>query len=819
MLPVSEILAELHQQLACGDAIVVAPPGAGKSTYLPLSLLQLPQFATQKIIMLQPRRIAVRSIAHYLADQLGEAVGETIGYRIRAEKKVSTNTRLEIVTEGILTRMLQNQPELAGVGLIIFYEFHERSVHADFSLALCLEVQQNLRDDLRLLIMSATADVKALNQLMPQAKIVVSQGKTYPVTLHYCPDTSNSSLVDKMTRLILRVFPEHQQDTLVFLPGAGDIQKIAERLQHDLGKQAEIHCLYGELSKQQQLAALQPSTVGARKIVLATNIAETSLTIEGIEVVIDSGLEKTAVFQLNRGITHLQTQKISQASATQRAGRAGRLGPGTCYRLWSSEQQTRLPAQSGAEIRYTDLAPLILESAVWGAALADLALLDQPSDAQIEQAKTYLHRLGMFDVHDKLTSFGKQAHQLGCHPSIAAMLIHSRQFSQAHQSLACAMATVLENKDPLSTQTGAQLSDRLRFLLQHRSHNLWALIRQWHNKCGINLLEWPLDDCDLLLALAFPQWLAKTRHHGRYLLANGSGARLMLEDGLVSHDWLVVAAMLTSDQQQDDALIRFAEPLNPQRLNHQLTHLLTSQDRVVWDENAQRVSAHRLSKVDNIVVSKTPLERPDAESMSALWAEVIDKKGVANLPFDDTCLNLLYRNHLARQLSGEEALPDLSFSGLEQHLESWLLPHINEFTSWQQILKCDFYQLLRNQFTWQQWQALEQICPSQYEAPTGRCFTLQYGPHGDVTLAVRIQEMYGLMQHPSIARGKLPIVLSLLSPAMRPVQTTQDLPGFWQGSYKLVQKEMKGRYPRHFWPDDPAHSPATTTTKKNMKLD
>jgi ATP-dependent helicase HrpB len=819
LLPVSEILAELHQQLATGDAIVVAPPGAGKSTYLPLSLLQLPQFASQKIIMLQPRRIAVRSIAHYLADQLGEAVGETIGYRIRAEKKVSANTRLEIVTEGILTRMLQNQPELAGIGLIIFDEFHERSIHADFSLALCLEVQQNLRDDLRLLIMSATPDVKALNHLVPQAKILASQGKSYPVTLHYCPDTSANSLVDKMTRLILQVFPHHQQDILVFLPGAGDIQKIAERLQHGLAEQAEIHCLYGELNKQQQLAALQPSAVGTRKIVLATNIAETSLTIEGIEVVIDSGLEKTAVFQLNRGITHLQTQKISQASATQRAGRAGRLGPGICYRLWSSEQQTRLPAQSSAEIKSSDIAPLMLESAVWGSPLAKLALLDQPSEAQLDQAKANLRRLGMFDIQDKLTSLGKQAQQLGCHPSIAAMLIHSQQFSQAHQSLACAMATLLENKDPLSAQAGAQLSDRLRFLLQQRNHNLWALIRQWHSKCGINLLEWPLHDCDLLLAIAFPQWLAKARQHGRYLLANGSGARIMLEDALLGHDWLIVAAMLTSDQQQDDALIRYAEPFNPQRLSHELKHLLTSQDRVVWDDTAQRVSAHRLSKVDNIVVSKTPLERPDAESMVILWADVIRKKGIANLPFNDACLNLLYRNELARQLSGDEALPDLCFSALEQQLESWLLPHIGEFNSWQQVLKCDFYQLLRNQFTWQQWQTLEQLCPSQYEAPTGRSFTLQYGQDGDVSLAVRIQEMYGLIQHPSIARGKLPITLSLLSPALRPVQTTQDLPGFWQGSYKAVQKEMKGRYPRHFWPDDPAHSPATTTTKKNMKLD
>jgi ATP-dependent helicase HrpB len=439
LLPVEHILPALHKQLISGDAIVVAPPGAGKSTCLPLSLLKLNVFKDKKIILLQPRRIAVRTIASYLASQLGESVGHTIGYRIRGEVKVTVNTRLEIVTEGILTRMLQNQPDLPDVGLVIFDEFHERSVHADFSLALCIEVQQALREDLRLLVMSATLDVSALSALLPAAKLLESQGKSYPVETIYHPDNSSLHLFEKVSRLVIQFFPKHQHDCLVFLPGAADINKAAQRLsQHFLSAgedEVEVVKLFSELSKNEQQQALMPHPQGKRKIVLATNIAETSLTIEGIEVVIDSGIEKKAIFQLNRGITHLQSQKISQASATQRAGRAGRLTAGTCYRLWSKEQHSRLAQQITPEIMHSDMSSFILESAIWGSDVSGLALQDHPSDAQLSQGFALLKQLELLDDNQKLTALGRKAHGLGCHPSIAVMLLKSAKMSSEHLSM------------------------------------------------------------------------------------------------------------------------------------------------------------------------------------------------------------------------------------------------------------------------------------------------------------------------------------------------------------------------------------------------
>jgi len=818
LLPITSILSQLQKQLLVGDAIVVAPPGAGKSTHLPLTLLRCGLFANKKIIMLQPRRIAVRNIATYLAEQLNEPVGQTVGYRIRGENKVSTNTKLEIVTEGILTRMLQHEPELADIGLIIFDEFHERSVHADFSLALCLEVQQSLREDLRLLVMSATMDVDALRVLLPEAMLLESTGRSFPVDVHYHPDVSKISLADKMTKLVLSVFPQHKKDALVFLPGVADIKRIAERLTMSLAGQVEVHSLYGELNSQQQQRALMPSSSGKRKIVLATNIAETSLTIEGIELVIDSGIEKCAIFHLNRGINQLRSQKISQASATQRAGRAGRLGPGSCYRLWSQEQQQRLSAQSSAEILHTDMASFVLEAAVWGSELNKLNLLDFPSAPQLEQAQQLLLSLGLLDSQLKVTNKGRQAHRLSCHPSIANMLLKTTEMGQAHLSLACAIATLLEHKDPLGMGAGAQLSLRLSYLLANKTHGLWQYVRQWYKKVNCVHAQWPLEDVATLLAFAFPQRLAKARQHGRYLLAGGSGGKLPAEDGMHGADWLVVADMLITDQQQDDALIRYAEPIDKKRILTIYAESIEQQDVLAWDKSAEKISASRELKLGSILLQKDQLARPSAPQKHLIWRSVIVDKGIDALRFDDECLSLQHRTVLAQHLLPEEQLPDLSNDGLLRSLDSWLLPFVEQMTGWAQLLKLDFYALLKNQFSWQQWQTIEQLLPSQLLLPSGRKHPLCYGHNGEVTLAVRMQELYGLQIHPSIARGKRPLTIALLSPASRPLQTTQDLPGFWQGTYKQVQKEMKGRYPRHFWPDDPANSAATTTTKKNMKL-
>ena len=817
MLPVEHILPALHKQLINGDAIVVAPPGAGKSTCLPLSLLKLEVFKDKKIILLQPRRIAVRNIAAYLSSQLGEAVGQTVGYRVRGEAKVSANTRLEIVTEGILTRMLQNQPELPDVGLVIFDEFHERSVHSDFSLALCIEVQQALRDDLRLLVMSATLDVAALTELLPDAELLESKGKSYPVEIIYQSDNSNLPLFEKISRLVIQVFPNHQHDCLVFLPGAFDINKAAERLSQHFAEEVEVLKLFSELSKTEQQRALLPHPAGKRKIVLATNIAETSLTIEGIEFVIDSGVEKKAVFQLNRGISHLQSQKISQASATQRAGRAGRLAAGTCYRLWSKEQHSRLAQQITPEIMHSDMSSFMLESAVWGTDVTELALQDHPSDAQLSQGLALLRQLELFDDNKKLTALGRKAHGLGCHPSIAVMLVKSAQISPEHLSLACAIAALIENKDPMGRNAnGASLSARLHFVLQQKNHVIWQAIRQWHTKLTCKLLAWPIEDTAVLIGFAYPQWLAKQRKDERYQMVNGSGAVLYQDDGLTTQSWLAVANMQTSDRQQDNAQIRYAESLTLSQLEQHFDYLIEKKERVDWDPQNQRIVSELQKTLGKIVIHKQPIKRPSEKHILSLWQEVIQNKGISNLPFNDEVQQLIYRVQFAASFSGALAFPDFTEAGLLKSIDSWLMPYLRDTLTWQQFSQCNFLQQLLNELDYAQQQYLNKHFPKRLALPSGTSAQLTYSTDKTIVLSARMPELYGWTLHPTVAQQQVPITVELLSPAGRPIQTTQDLPRFWQGSYKEVQKEMKGRYPRHYWPDDPANAQATTRTKKRM---
>jgi ATP-dependent helicase HrpB len=825
LLPVEHILPALHQQLIVGDAIVVAPPGAGKSTCLPLSLLKLPVFKDKKIILLQPRRIAVRTIASYLANQLDESVGQTIGYRIKGEVKVSTNTRLEIVTEGILTRMLQNQPELPDVGLVIFDEFHERSVHADFSLALCIEVQQALREDLRLLVMSATLDVEALRDLLPEAKLLESQGKSYPVDIVYQGDNSSLHLFEKISRLVIQTFAKHKHDFLVFLPGAADINKAAQRLsQHFAGEnEVEVYKLFSELSKNEQQQALLPHPKGKRKIVLATNIAETSLTIEGIEVVIDSGVEKKAIFQLSRGITHLQSQKISQASATQRAGRAGRLTAGACYRLWSKEQQSRLPKQSTPEIMHSDMSSFILETAIWGSDVLALALLDYPSDAQLSQGFALLSQLELFDDDKQITAIGRKAHGLGCHPSLAVMLLKSAKMSPEHLSLACALAALIENKDPMGrTATGASLSARLHFVLQQKNHLIWQSIRQWHTKLSCRLLAWPIEDTAVLVGYAYPQWLAKKRKDERYQLVNGSGAVLYQDDALTTQNWLAIANMQTSDRQQDNAQVRYAESLTLLQLEQHFNYLIEKKERVHWDNKNQRIVSEIQKTLGKIVIHRQPIKRPSKQHALTIWQDVIHDKGIAGIPFNEDVQQLIYRVQLAASFSSVpsfsafQAFPDFTEAGLLNSIDRWLTPYLMDTLTWQQFTQSNFLQQLLNELDFAQQQNLNKQLPKQLALPSGRNAQLTYASGNSVVLSVRMTELYGLQQHPTVAQQQVPITVELLSPAGRPIQTTQDLPRFWQGSYKEVQKDMKGRYPRHYWPDDPANAQATTRTKKRM---
>jgi ATP-dependent helicase HrpB len=831
LLPIQEILNALALQLADGNAIVVAPPGAGKSTALPLFLLQQPAFQHSKIIMLQPRRIAARNIAYYLSEQLGEKVGKTIGYRVRGENITSANCRLEIVTEGILTRMLQASPELPGVALIIFDEFHERSIHADFSLALSLEVQQALRDDLRILVMSATLNAQAITKIMPAAKLLESKGTSYPVDIKYVASNSRMPVVDRVCELLIQTFRCHDKDFLVFLPGASEIRKAAEVLSRKL-PDCVVLPLFSDLNKQHQQAALMPNKEGKRKIVLATNIAETSLTIEGIEVVIDSGIEKKAIFDLRRGITQLTSQKISQASATQRAGRAGRVMAGTCYRLWSKELHGRLAQQSTPEILQSDVSDLVLEAAIWGAPIADLALIDQPNLAQLSQGEEKLMSLGVIEKSNKVTEFGRQVHALGGNANIAIMLLKSAQLSLAHQSLACALAALLESKDPLPQAQTVEVTPRLTFLLKNKQHNIWLLIKQWHRKQNIQLVEWPLQDLAIVLAFGFPQWIAKHRSEGRFSLANGSGATLSINDELLRHlgpqslsqnnqCWLAVGHMQLTDKQKDSALIRYAEPIKFEQMQAHFLAFFDDKEIVQWDEEKQRISAFESQFFGSISFSKKPLPKPSPVSLTEVWRQQILKKGIPAIPFDTRTQQLIIRVNLLNAAINipeqNDAFPDFSDTALRQNIDQWLLPFLSGKTTWQAFVKLPFYQLLSQQMDYQQLKKLDSLLPESIVIPTGRKAGIDYNEDGKALLSLRMQELYGMQQHPTLLNGKLTITCELLSPAQRPLQTTDDLIGFWQGSYKQIQKEMKGRYPRHFWPDDPANSPATATIKKRMQ--
>lgn len=835
MLPIEDIFTPLQLQLANGNALVVAPPGAGKSTCLPLFLLSLPMFADQKIIMLQPRRIAARNIALYLSEQLGEQLGQTVGYRIKGENKTSDATRLEIVTEGVLTRMLQSSPELPGVGLVIFDEFHERSLHADFSLALSLEVQQALREDLRLLVMSATLDVQALKAFMPNAPILHSQGKCYEVDIQYISDNakvhSKSNIVDRVCKLIIDKLELHQHDWLVFLPGAGEIRQAAEKLRASLASDVieniSIVMLYADLNKELQQRAIQPDLNNKRKIVLATNIAETSLTIEGIQVVVDSGLEKRATFDLRRGITQLSMQKISQASATQRAGRAGRVMAGTCYRMWPQEQHHRLARQRVPEVLQSDISLLVLEAAVWGTPLSELALIDQPIAAQKDQAEAKLKRLGVLDENMRVSQTGKQVHKLGSDANIAVMLLRSRALSAAHQSMACAIAALLESKDPMLACGSSALSLRLRYLENNQHHAIWQLIRQWHRKLGVEKLPWPLEDTGLVIAFGFVEWIAKHRGEGKFLLANGSGAQMLLADEMLlpiansmsQHDkqWITICLMQLTDKYADSAVVRYAEALPFHLIETHFSKLLHESEQVAWDEEKQKISATKQLGFAQITIRKIPQAKPSTEALMNAWRRLFLQKGIAGLPLDKRCEQLIIRAQLYHAHYPDGGFDHLSAESLLLSIDEWLLPFVQDLTAWQQVKALSFYQLMSQILTYQQMQSLNKELPELILIPTGRKAAIEYRDDGTATLSVRMQEVYGMQKHPKLLNGNLPLTFELLSPAQRPLQTTQDLIGFWGGSYKQIQKEMKGRYPRHFWPDDPSNAPATATTKKRMQ--
>lgn len=814
VLPVAEILPELCCVLQHAPRLILsAPPGAGKSTYLPLYLLQQPEFADKRIVLLEPRRLAARSIAAYLAAQLGEAVGQTVGYQIRQDSQFSQATRLLIVTEGVLTRKIQQDPELNSVDLLIFDEFHERSLHADLGLALALEVQA-LNERLKILVMSATLDSNALAQYL-QAPILQSQGRSYPVSITYVPPTKEPMAL-QCARQALQAFYQHQSSVLVFLPGQAEIKHALEWLsQQTLPSMVQVLPLLGSMSLAEQQQAIAAPPDGEFKLVLATNLAETSLTIEGIHVVVDSGLARRASYQPRSGISRLETIAISQAAATQRAGRAGRLAAGYCYRIDSAEQWQRRPAFEPAEVELAELTALRLEIAVWGCQPRDLSWLTAPNSANLAAATALLQQLQVLDGQQQLTAYGRVLYQFGTDIRLASMLQHAKILEANYPGilwLAVLLAVLLEE----SVSSQADLYQQLSQL--HTRHSYYQRQYQQAQQLAKRLScqavnQLPLQWVAVLLLRAYPDRLAQRRGQG-YLLANGAGANLPAGHALEQHSFLV-AITIQQYQQQNRILQAVAIDLDAILADWPD---LTWQSVTGWDDKQASFYSEQRRLFGQIVLQRrpSPLQLSAAEKQQA-WLSYIAKQGLAVLPFTAACRQLQQKLVLLQQYQYTD-FPDLSDAALLANLADWLGPYLSEINKATQLAELPLYNLLWQQLSFMQQQQLKHLLPDAWQAPTGNTVPIDYTLPAGPGFSVRVQEMYGQLVSPSILDGKLPLTVTLLSPGRQPLQITRDLASFWQQSWQDVKKEMKGRYPKHFWPDDPANAQPTNKTKKAMQL-
>ncbi|SON48253.1 ATP-dependent helicase HrpB [Vibrio tapetis] len=818
-LPIEGVLPELLLKLDSHQQIILkAAPGAGKSTFLPLTLLKQ-RVIDGKIIMLEPRRLAAKNIACYLAKQLGEQVGERVGFRVRGESRVSANTQLEIVTEGIMTRMIQQDPELTGVSLLIFDEFHERSIHADTALAFSLEIQAALRDDLTLLVMSATLDEHALSGLLPEAAYVESHGRAFPVETRYAPMKINDRLVPSMVKQISNLMLSEQGSLLAFLPGVASIKQVEQDL-YGQWPDVDICPLYGQLSPVQQQQAIQPASRGRRKIVLATNIAETSLTIEGITIVVDSGLERVAKFNLKTGVTKLEQVSIAQSSAEQRAGRAGRLEAGTCVRLYSESHLNQQPAVPEPEILHTDLAPLALELLQWGTNdVSELSWLDTPPVSAMSSAFSLLNSIGLTTSKRALTSLGTQAQHLGIDPRHAAMLLKSKTMSV--EMLNCSLAAIALIEEPERSQIDLKASmqrliDGWHVHQKRIEHRIRALSQKCSASVALNALDQSLlGHC---LSWAYPDRIAQSRdvynqghQGGQYLLANGHGAQIDDSQRLAASDYLVVTDLMR--HHHDASQIFLACELTHSDLPEELQ---SSIDYVDWDDKKGRLIAEQRVMLGGLILSRKELAKPDSAQMTEALTHYVKRKGLSVLPWNEASTALLERLRCAVNWLPEQDWPDVSKQGLLEQTERWLTPYMAGIKNAAGLKKIDLVQALNAYLGWPLNQELDKWLPTHYTMPTGSRKRIRYQAEHEPILSVRMQEVFGEQDSPLIALGRKKVVLELLSPAQRPLQITQDLAGFWQGAYNEVKKEMKGRYPKHVWPDDPANHLATTKTKRQL---
>ncbi|WP_348684850.1 ATP-dependent helicase HrpB [Aeromonas bestiarum] len=816
-LPIVSVLPALFAAIDSHASVILqAPPGAGKSTLLPLELVRQNRLPG-RIIMLEPRRLAARNIAGFLARQLGEQVGERIGLRVRGESRTSARTRLEIVTEGVLTRMLQQDPELAGVSLVIFDEFHERSLHADTALAFAIESQQGLRDDLKLLIMSATLDGMALESLLPDAPVIRSEGRGFPIDYHYRPINRQQWLEPQVGAVVLEALASGAGSALVFLPGQGEIERLAQWLEGRLPDDVRLAPLYGRLDMAAQQAAIEPAPAGRRKLVLTTNVAETSLTIEGIHMVIDSGLERRASFDLKSGVTRLETRQIARASATQRAGRAGRLGPGVCYRLWSGEVQERLAEQSPPDILTQELTGLLLDAAQWGARVESLPLLDMPPAAAVASAQRLLVSLGAMtpEGEQQLTPAGRAMAAFGTHPRLARMLLRARALEAEGLTGIVADAAFLV----ALLEEDLRGSERLSVLFHRRLGALRQGAARWFERLGVRSGasqrqaqgQW----LGLLCALAWPDRIGKLRSGSRYQLSGGVSCDLV-----EGHPCQGQGALIAIEMGQNDrgSRIFIAEPVELDELARQLPELVSERQWFDWDEREERVRAERQQVIGELVLSQRPLTELSDEQKGRCLLQGIRRKGLHVLPWDEQSEGLLARLRCARDWLPDDGWPAMDDESLLARLEEWLLPALSGMTRLEQLKRLNLNDILRQSLPWPLPRRLDEALPSHFTAPTGSRVRIRYQPGQAPVIPVRIQEMFGQGTTPCVADGRVALVVELLSPAQRPLQITADLAAFWAGSYELVKKEMKGRYPRHYWPDNPLEAMPTKVTKKKMGI-
>jgi ATP-dependent helicase HrpB len=852
-LPIDAVLPALREALARSpSAVLQAPPGAGKSTVVPLALVEESWARGKRLLMLEPRRLAARAVAQRMSQTLGESVGRTVGYRMRMDTRVSRDTRIEVVTEGVLTRMLQNDPALEGVAAVIFDEFHERSLQADLGLALVLDARENLAPELKVLVMSATLDGEAVARLLNNAPIVTSEGRTFPVESRFAgrgapvlPGAGAGAGVgggtgrggpmsmdtpERITaQLVTRALREETGDVLVFLPGAREIRRVQSMIE---AEGIRVLPLFGELAPEDQDAALAPPAQGIRKVVLATNIAETSLTIPGVRVVVDSGLVRRSTFDPATGMSRLETQRISRASADQRQGRAGRTEPGVCYRAWSEGAHRSLAPFTPPEIVEADLIPLALDLANWGARDAGtLRWLDPPPPAMLASARDVLERLGALDTDGRITAHGREMASIGVHPRLAHMLLRARSIGRL--PLAADLAALLGERDLLRRTSGARDADirtRIeimrgegspedvdRFGVQRARRAARDLLRQLENASTAARESYRVDDAGLLLAFAYPDRIGRRRQSadGRYTLANGRGAYFAEPQGLARQE-LIVAIDL--DDRERDARILLAAPMAREDIEGHFPERLRWRESVEWSSRDQAVIARRTMELDSILLEEKPLPEIPADAARAAMLTGVRELGMDALPWTRESRDLQARIEFVRNLlasgTATAAWPAVSDSDLAACVESWLAPWLDGITRKEHLARIPLVDALRALLTWEQQRELDVLAPTHLQVPTGSQIRIDYLDQSAPAVAVRLQEVFGLDATPRIGGGRVPVTFKLLSPAQRPVQVTRDLASFWRGSYQEVRKDMRGRYPKHYWPENPLEAQPTRGVRR-----